>query len=103
MWARGGPSDTLSSAGVVVRLFDYSSDKDQPWLNCDKASCSYGDRLTGTIINARLPDVYDLWDSWNYGGKHRAGAVRSEVMVRFGEQPRGSLGDHPTPRRIPLT
>lgn len=67
MWSKGAASDQLRSAGVLVRMFDYSSDAARPWLNCDKTQCSYGDRLTGTIVNHQLPDVYNLWDSWNYG------------------------------------
>ena len=53
--------------GVVVRLFDYSSEPSAPWRNCPKPQCSYGDRLTGSVINSALPAVYSLWDSSNAG------------------------------------
>lgn len=51
----------------MVRLFDYSSDEQKPWSNCDKSRCSFGDRLTGSIINRYTPSVYSLWDSSNAG------------------------------------
>ena len=52
---------------MIARLFDYSSDKGSPWVNCQPGQCSYGNRITASIISKRAPGVYDLWDSYNGG------------------------------------
>lgn len=64
-FAAGRPAADLESAGLVARLFDYSSDLGRPWTQCSQ--CSYADRVTASVINKRVPGVYDLWDSANGG------------------------------------
>jgi hypothetical protein len=61
LWSLGGLSDSLSGAGVAVRLFDYSSDKDMPWLNCDKASCYDPPQCLRSPVGMHACDEQSAW------------------------------------------
>ena len=56
----GQPSAAFESAGLLVRIFDQRSDPDSPWTNCESVGCAYGDIISASIINRRLPAVYHL-------------------------------------------
>eukprot|EP00966_Prymnesium_polylepis_P137657 3181183-Prymnesium_polylepis.1 len=63
-YRRGAPSNTLSEAGIVMRVFDECTDPDEPWELSTKPPC--WDHLVVSVINANHPNVYR-----GDGGGHR--------------------------------
>jgi hypothetical protein len=56
-FALGAPSNSLSEAGVVMRVLDGFERSDAPWA-FDPSSPT-GDRASASIVNARHPDIYE--------------------------------------------
>mmetsp|Transcript_27120 Transcript_27120/g.62216 ORF Transcript_27120/g.62216 Transcript_27120/m.62216 type:complete len:607 (+) Transcript_27120:74-1894(+) len=58
----GHPSNILTEAGVFLSQFDGMRDEERPWLPCRQGTwcgnSGYGDRFSGSVINARLPNLY---------------------------------------------
>ena len=57
LFESGKPSDTLSSGGVLLHLFDGSGDPERPWLPCPNSRfCAMmSDRISATVVNRRRP------------------------------------------------
>ena len=74
----GHPSNNPAEAGVFVSQFDIIRDPIRPWLPCsaDSACAANGlaDRLSGTVINHRLPRLFS---------KSLGGVVLSPSAVRL--------------------
>ena len=60
-FAAGVPSDTLASAGVLLRQFDSLSSRDTPWLPCSQATWCGGlaDRWSASLVNPTVRRLYD--------------------------------------------
>ena len=73
----GRPSNHPAQAGVFVSQPDGIRDPARPWLPCSAGSAcaasGFGDRLSGSVINTRLPKVFS---------KSRGGLVLSPRVVR---------------------
>lgn len=55
----GGPSASLSAAGVLVHMGDNLEDPDEPWAPCRTGWCAgQTDHMSCSLINARMPNLY---------------------------------------------
>ena len=65
-WLAGQASTELTTAGVVMRVFDGQETQGKPWL--PDAASMVGDHFAVSIVNAHHPDVYEggyvlgVWD-----------------------------------------
>lgn len=55
----GHPSAELEEAGVLIHMFD-DTESDEPWLPCKapRWCAKFGDRMSASLINHRLPYVF---------------------------------------------
>jgi hypothetical protein len=55
---RGGPTNLLADAGVLVRVMDGFEDQNQPWLVCHERCRNPADHFSGSLISRTLPWLY---------------------------------------------
>ena len=79
----GGPSHDVTRLGVLLHQFDGQEDPDRGWLPCTTWCTDFSDRFASSIINRRVPNLFDAAQSKPGGLIFRPSPQLNEIFCAW--------------------